>query len=168
MPEIILDTCVLSNFALSRSLFIIQSCYNHKAYITSFVRTEILKGLQKGYKELSEIKRALSDGWLIETPLKSAKEKELFEVLAVSLGIGESSSIAVAKNRGLTFASDDSTARREASLLNVPLTGSVGILVRAVNMKIISLQRGDSILAKMKEHGFYAPVTSLRELIKTR
>lgn len=78
MPEVILDTCVLSNFALSRSIFILQSCYSRQIYITSFVMAEILKGLQKGYKELSEIKSALSGGWLIETPLKNNKEKNLF------------------------------------------------------------------------------------------
>ena len=113
MPEIVLDTCVLSNFALSRSIFILQSCYSRHVYITSFVIAEILKGLLKGYKELSGVKMALSEGWLIETPLKGSKEKELFEMLSTSLGSGESSSIAVAKNRGLTFASDDLVARRE-------------------------------------------------------
>jgi len=167
MPEIILDTCVVSNFALSQSIFILKSCYSRQVYITSFVMAEILKGLLKGYKELSDIKMALSEGWLIETPLKSIKEKNLFETLSTSLGTGESSSIAVAKNRGLTFASDDLVARREALLLNVPLTGTVGILVRAINSKVINLRRGETILTQMKERGFYAPVESLSELIKT-
>lgn len=161
-----MDTCVLSNFALSRSIFILQSCYSRQVYITSFVMAEIFKGLLKGYKEFSEIKMALSEGWLIETPLRNIKEKKLFETLSTSLGSGESSSIAVAKNRGLTFASDDLVARREAILLNIPLTGTVGILVRAVNGKVINLQRGETILSSMKEHGFYAPVESLSVLIK--
>lgn len=162
MPEIIPDTCVLSNFALSRSLFILQSCYAHQIYITHFVLTEILKGLQKGYKELSGIKRALSDGWIVETTFKDAKERELFETLTVSLGTGESSSIAVAKGRGFTFASDDLAARREATLLNVPLTGTIGILLKAVNSGVITLRRGEAIFTNMKEHGFYAPVASLQ------
>ncbi len=167
MPEIILDTCVLSNFALSQSIFILKSCYSRQAYITSFVMAEILKGLLKGYKELSDIKMALSEGWLIETPLKGSKEKVLFEMLSTSLGSGESSSIAVAKNRGLTFASDDLVARREALLLNVPLTGTVGILIRAVNNKVINLHRGETILSRMKEHGFYTPIESIGALIKS-
>lgn len=172
MPEVIpdvilcMDTCVLSNFALSRSIFILQSCYNRQVYITSFVMAEILKGLRKGYKELSEIKMALSEGWLIETPLMNTKEKDLFETISTSLGSGEASSIAVAKNRGLTFASDDMAARREAALLNVPLTGTIGILVRAVNSRIITPQRGEIILTNMKEHGFYAPVESLKKIVK--
>ena len=167
MPEIILDTCVLSNFALSQSIFILQSCYNRQICITSFVMAEILKGLLKGYKELLDVKMALAEGWLIETPLKDIKEKTLFETLSTSLGSGESSSIAVAKNRGLTFASDDLVARREAILLNVPLTGTVGILVKAINSKVITLHRGETILTLMKEHGFYAPVESIGALIKT-
>ena len=166
MPEIILDTCVISNFALSQSIFILKSCYSRQVCITSFVMAEILKGLLKGYKELSDVKTALSEGWLIETPLKNIKEKQLFETLSISLGSGESSSIAVAKNRGLTFASDDLVARREALLINVPLTGTVGILVRAVNSKLINLHTGETILSRMKEHGFYAPVESLGETLK--
>lgn len=167
-PEVILcmDTGVLSNFALSRSIFILKSCYSRHVYITSFVMAEILKGLRKGYQELSDIKIALSEGWLIETPLTNTKEKDLFETLSASLGAGESSSIAVAKNRGLTFASDDLTARREAALLNVPLTGTIGILVRAVNSRIITPQRGEILLTNMKEHGFYAPVESLKQIVK--
>ncbi len=168
MPEIVVDTCVLSNFALSRSLFILQSCYSRQVYITSFVMAEILKGLLKGHKGLSDIKKALSEGWLIETSMKNIKERTLFETLSASLGSGESSCIAVAKNRGLTFASDDLVARREAILLNIPLTGTVGILVKAINRNVITLQRGETILADMKKHGFYAPVFFLNELVKTK
>src|SRR3989304_7056717 len=97
MPEIVramvMDTCVLSNFALSNSLFILQSCYSKQIYITSFVLTEILGGLRKGYKELSGIKKAVSDGWLIEPHLNNDKERKLFEILTISLGAGESAGI---------------------------------------------------------------------------
>ena len=164
MPEIIMDTCVLSNFALSQSLFILKSCYSYKIYITSFALAEIMKGIQRGYEELTEVKKALTDGWLIETHLKTAKEMELFERLIISLGTGESSSISVSKSRGFTFASDDLRARREAALLNVPLTGTIGILVKAVKSKVITVQRGETILARMKEHGFYAPISSIRKI----
>jgi len=43
----------------------------------------------------------------------------------------------------------------------------VGILVKAINSKVIALHKGETILTLMKQHGFYAPVASLDELIKT-
>lgn len=165
MPEIILDACVLSNFALSHSFHILRSCYEGHAYVSSFVAAENLKGFLSGYNELEEVKKALVEQWLIETTLNDLEEKDLFETLSVSLGVGEASSIAIAKIRGFTFASDDRVARREASLLGVSLTGTVGILRKAVKMKLVTLRKGELILTRMKEKGFYSPLKSLSELM---
>ena len=107
---------------------------------------------------------ALKEGWLKEIALSSKKEKSLFEMLSVSLGLGEASSIAAAKSRGYVFASDDKTARREAGLMDVKLTGTVGILKKAVERKIIDLNKGNLILIKMADKGFYLPVRSLTEI----
>jgi predicted nucleic acid-binding protein len=82
----------------------------------------------------------------------------------VSLGWGEASSIAVAKVRGLIFACDDKVARREASLLGVRLTGTLGILKKALRKKILSLKEADQILNTMIAHGFYSPVRSIKEI----
>ena len=126
---------------------------------------ENLKGFLSGYNELEEVKKALVEQWLIETTLNDLEEKDLFETLSVSLGAGEASSIAIAKIRGFTFASDDRVARREASLLGVSLTGTVGILRKAVKMKLVTLRKGELILSRMKEKGFYSPLKSLSELM---
>ena len=139
---------------------------NHRhAYVSSFVAAENLKGFLSGYNELEEVKKALVEQWLIETTLNDLEEKDLFETLSVSLGVGEASSIAIAKIRGFTFASDDRVARREASLLGVSLTGTVGILRKAVKMKLVTLRKGELILSRMKEKGFYSPLKSLSELM---
>ena len=164
MHEIILDACVLSNFALSRSFHILKSSYEGYAYVSSFVAAENLRGFLSGYTGLREAMKAV-DQWLIETNVEGKEEKILFETLSVSLGAGEASSIAIAKVRGFTFASDDRSARREASLLGVPLTGTVGILYKAVKMKLITLRKGEIVLSRMKEKGFYSPVKSLKELM---
>lgn len=163
MPEIILDCCCISNFALSDSLFILENFYSQYAFITNFVSVEIMKGIQQGHKDLEKIREALQEGWLKEAVLSSKKEKALFETLSVSLGLGEASSIAAAKSRGYIFACDDRAARREAGLLEVKLTGTVGILEKAVMHRKINLREGNRILAKMIETGFYSPVLSLKK-----
>ena len=109
-----------------------------------------------------KVQEALRKGGLKEVVLNSKKEKSLYETLAVSLGLGEASSIAAAKFRGYVFACDDRAARRESGLLDVRLTGTVGILKRAVKQKTVSLLEGDRILIKMIETGYYSPAQSLK------
>ena len=164
MPEIIFDCCCISNFALSDSLFIVESLYDQSVYITNFVFAEILRGIQQGHKDLMKVQEALREGWLKEFVLRSKKEKILFEILSVSLGLGEASSIAAAKSRGYIFACDDRAARREAELIEVKLTGTIGILKNAVRQKVVNMMQGNRILEKMIETGFYSPAGSLKEI----
>ncbi len=164
MLETIFDCCCISNFALSDSLFILENFYSKSAYITNFVSAEILRGIQQGNKDLVKVQEALRKGWLKEAVLSSKKEKSLYETLSVSLGLGEASSIAVAKSREFIFACDDRAARRESGLLDVKLTGTVGILKKAVRQRKINLSEGNLILARMIETGFYSPVKSLEEI----
>jgi len=164
MHRIIFDTCCLSSFALSASRSILKSLYSNSAFITEFVSAEIMRGVQQRHKDLVKIQDALREGWLKEVSLNTEKEKSLYETLSVSLGLGEASSIAVAKARGFHFACDDKTARREAGLLDVKLTGTIGILKKALQNKIIRLKDGDLVLAEMISQGFYSSVNSLREI----
>ncbi len=161
MPEIIFDSCVLSNFALSDSLNIIKTLYANTSYITDFVSAENTRGILRGYNRLISIREAVIKGWLKEITLKSKEEKALFESLSVSMGIGEASSIAVAKTREFVFACDDKVARREASLLGVKLTGTIGILIRAARKNIVNSKQADEILNRMIAYGFYSPVSSI-------
>jgi predicted nucleic acid-binding protein len=164
MPEIIFDCCCISNFALSDSLFVLKSLYNQSSYITNFVSAEILRGIQQGHKDLKKVQEALKERWLIEVVLRSKKEKSFYETLSVSLGLGEASGTAAAKYRGYIFACDDRAARREAGLLDVKLTGTVGILKKAVTHKVINLKDGNCILARMIESGFFSPVRSIENV----
>jgi predicted nucleic acid-binding protein len=164
MPEIIFDCCCISNFALSDAFFVLENLYSKSAHITNFVSAELLRGIQQGHKDLVKVQAALREGWLKEVVLTSKKEKSLYETLSVSLGLGEASSIAVAKSRGSVFASDDRVARREAKLMDVKLTGTLGILKKALRHNTIDLKEGNLILSKMIENGFYSTAKSLDEL----
>jgi predicted nucleic acid-binding protein len=169
MPEIIFDTCVLSNFALSGAMPLLKKLYPQSAFISNMVVLENLRGIQKGYDSLTAVRDAVDDGWLQEVSCTAPEEKRLFATLSVSLGIGESSCIAIARYRGYIFACDDRAARKEASLCGVRLTGTVGILVKAVRVREIDLRKANSILKKMAAHGFYAPVEKItKEIDKLR
>lgn len=164
MPEIICDCCCLSNFALSDSLHLLKCLYGDSVYITDSVFAEVLRGIQRGHKDLIRIQNSIEEGWLKETALSTKEEKTLFQTLSVSLGLGEASSIAVAKSRGFYFACDDKAARREAELLGVSKTGTLGLLKRTVLNNCISLKDGDLILKEMISKGFYSSVGSLSDI----
>ncbi|MBE0461526.1 MAG: hypothetical protein IBX60_07825 [Candidatus Aminicenantes bacterium] len=72
----------------------------------------------------------------------------MYETLSVSLGLGEASGMALVKSRGFIFVCDDRAARREAGLLDVKLTGTLGILKKAVRHKTIDLNEGRLILSR--------------------
>lgn len=164
MPEIVFDSCCLSNFALSGSLFILENLFGRSAYVTEFVAAEILRGIQHGHKDLIKIQDSIKEGWIGEISLITSEEKALFKSLSLSLGLGEASSIAIAKTRRFRFASDDRTARREARHLDIQVTGTLGILKKATLKSVIELEKGDIVLVKMTAQGFYSPIRSLRKI----
>lgn len=165
MPEIIFDCCVLSNFALSDSFHIIKKLYANSSYVTNFVTAENHRGILRGYNKLESVNKAIKERWLKELSIRGSREKTLFETLSVSLGFGEASSIAVAKTRGYIFACDDRAARREAGLLAVKLTGSIGIIIKAVKQKKLDGKDADVILGRMIVSGFFSPIRSITELL---
>ena len=165
VPEIVFDCRVISNFALADGLGLLEKLYKNKAVITGFAAAEVLRGIQGGHSRLESIPEAVRRGWLKEGGWTSRKEKGFFESLSRSLGLGEASSIAVAKCRGYVFASDDRVARAEAAHFGIPLTGTVGILVRAVRQGVCNPAKADKLLAKMTEAGFFCPVKSLKEVV---
>jgi predicted nucleic acid-binding protein len=147
MSETVFDCCVISNFALAGALDTIKELFKNKAFITDFVAAEVLRGIQSGHSRLEDILKAERAAWLKRTGLNTAGERRLFGSLSRSLGLGEASSIAVAKSRGFVFASDDRVARAGAATLGVPLTGTAGILVKA---------------------GFSSPVRSISEIVSKK
>jgi predicted nucleic acid-binding protein len=165
MPEIVLDTCVLSNFALAGAMGLIEKLYGGQAVVPDFVAVEIMRGIQSGNAGLEAVPEAIKAGWLKEAFLRSREEKELFEVLSRSMGLGEAAGLALAAKRGWRFASDDREARAEAARLGICLTGTAGILIKAVRSGVCDLGAADASLAKMIEAGFFSPDRSVREVL---
>lgn len=165
MPDVAFDTGVLSNFALAAEMSILEQMYGGSAYCTSFVAAEIMRGVGGEYPGLERVAAAIEAGWLIEVNLDSGPEKSLLASLSLSLDLGEASVLSIAVNRGWMFACDDLAARREAQVRGIELTGTIGILLKAVKSGILALERADEILALMIKRGFYAPVKSIKPLV---
>lgn len=171
MPEkaYIFDATVLSNFAAIDQVVLLEKLYRDRAWTTLMVGDEIQRGLDAGYQYLQVVEQQLTTinptGWLKVLTPEKPDERKLYMELSRSLGPGEASCLALAISRGLTLATDDLTARRLATQHDVPLTGTLGILIRLVREEHISLETANRFLADMIAMHYHSPVKRLDDLI---
>ena len=67
----------------------------------------------------------------------------------------------MAENRAGLFVTDDRKARQVALDLGVKVTGTLGILVMAVERQIIIIDEANQYLAQMIRNGYRSPVDDL-------
>ena len=154
---VLLDNTVLSNFAEVK-------------------RTDVVTGLWKTCCTTQDAWREFQAGVAIDRLPRNAwktlpvteltdLELDLANRLSNALGAGERSCIAVAANRAGLFVTDDRKARQVALDLGVKVTGTLGILVVAVERKIILLDEANRYLAQMIQNGYRSPVDDLSSLL---
>ena len=171
MPEkeYIFDTTVLSNFAAIAQMALLEKLYRGLAWTTLMVSDEIRRGLDAGYQHLQAVEQQLTTtnpaGWLRVLTLEKPDEQRLYVDLGRSLDPGEASCLALAISRGLILATDDLAARRLATGHGVPLTGTLGILIRLVREHQLSLETANRFLADMIAMRYRSPVKTLDDLI---
>ena len=68
-------------------------------------------------------------------------------------------------SRRMVLATDDIAARRLAARRNVPLTGTLGLLIELVKQDVMTLERANVALSRMIEQGYRSPCERLEELI---
>jgi predicted nucleic acid-binding protein len=82
------------------------------------------------------------------------------------LDAGETHALAVARSLGGTIVTDDDPARRRAGTLGVELTGSLGILVRAIEQDRLTVDGADEKLARwINKGGYHSPVASITDIL---
>ncbi|MDL1962632.1 MAG: hypothetical protein LWX01_13260 [Deltaproteobacteria bacterium] len=155
----IFDTVVLSNFLLSDSLFLVEKRYNGKGIITGEVYSELSAGFAL-YPQLKHVDKLIDSG-VFELTSLSRKELKIYKQLIGHLGRGEASCIAVADNRNTTMVSDDRAARSQCIQMNIPVTGTIGILKASIIDGLLTTTKADEILQKMVGKGFYSPIRSM-------
>lgn len=153
---VLADNTVLSNFVKVNKLDLLKKAFE-KLYVTEQVLEEFKKGVKRG---------VLPNISLDFEVLKLREdEMELYNSLRVKLGKGEASCLAIAKNRNMKFLTDDSDARKVANILGVPVSGTIGVLVRCVEKGLITKEEGNQILKEMIIKGFYSPISDLDEIV---
>jgi predicted nucleic acid-binding protein len=105
-------------------------------------------------------------GWLHLTAPNTMDEFLTLAKLLDRLHSGEASCLAIAYHRHWTFLSDDKAARKAAATLDVPFSGTLGVLISLVKHNHLALSEADTILLHMVRLGYHSPVTSLQQILQ--
>lgn len=145
--RLIVNTTVLSNFAFVERPELFRIGCPEGVVTAVQVMEEIRTGVAKG------VLPSCDWDWLPVWTLDTAEEKRLFEQIGRRLGRGEAACLALAISRGLKFLTDDADARRWAQRAALPVSGTIGILVRLVQSGTLTLAEGNNLLTAMRPVG---------------
>ncbi len=159
----VFDTVVISNFALTDSIFVLEKRYQGRGIITNEIYGELLAGIEK-HSGLASIDLLFSEAAFKRVTLSKQEMLDCQELLT-SLGFGEASAIVYAHHYNHIVVTDDRAARNICNSMAVPVTGTIGILKACVLDSTMSLEEADNILEKMIFKGFYSPVKSITDIL---
>lgn len=160
----VIDSTVLLNFGKLGTLWIADRALLESKVIVEEVQAEILRPPIA----VSQLRDALEDGRIHLHRITAEAEHSAMHTLREQtprLGAGECGSLAACIANGWALASDDRDARRVASSRGVPVTGTTGVLLRAVRLDVIDFETAESVFQRMIAGGYHAPVTRLAELL---
>lgn len=161
---VFLDTTVLSNFASSGSIDWLVGLLDQPAAVPT-VRDEIERGREHGHRFLDDAIDALGEGIpLLEMNGDTVPPES--HGIRRRLDAGEADSLIRTLEHGGTLATDDLAARRLASEYDVPVTGSIGLLVLGIERGVLETETGNEWLATWRdERGYYAPVETVEDAL---
>lgn len=151
----LLDTTILSNFAHVQRPELIRLALGNEAATPPTVLAELRRGEALGFVPRVDWR------WLPVLALTDEEQALADKHLAV-LEAGEAECLVVAVRRQARFFSDDLAARRLAQVKQVPLSGTIGLLLSLIHHKTLTIAEADRLLATMRQQGYRAPVASLQ------
>lgn len=143
-PVVISNTTPIITLSAINHLDLLHHLYGH-IFIPDAVKNEIMAGeYRHGAQELKEAK------FIVSVPIKNFYHASLLSDL--DRGEAEAIALAIEKQADLLVI-DERLGRRHASRLEIPITGSVGVLLRAKERGLISVIK--PLLKEIQDAGVY-------------
>jgi predicted nucleic acid-binding protein len=152
-----LDNTVMSNFALVERPDLLQTVLGSQVATPQQAFDELIAGVRRG--RLPDVDWSWLPIWTLE-----AADQARYQHFLRTLNAGEAACLAMALHRKCRIVTDDRDAREFAHRLRIPLSGTLGILARLVDIESLSLEQADTFLSRMIAAGYRSPALSLREL----
>lgn len=145
---VISDTGPIIAFAKIHQLTLLKSLFD-KVYITPVVFKELMAKIGD---EAEEIDKALKEFVIVNNVSPTMKE---IEHSLNELGTGEKQTIefAYVTKGNFVLLMDDKAGRQAAKKLNIPTTGTIGVLILAKNKRLI--ENVTKILEDMRIKGYW-------------
>ena len=156
---IVIDNTVLSNFARTNHLQLLELFCRNRGLIVQAVREEFQRGINRGLFPETDL------SWVNQIDITDSKEIYLSQRYRLELGNGESDSLAIAVSRNHELLTDDRKARQIGFREQVRVSGSVGVLGSLIRRSTISLLEGNQVLKEFINAGYFSPVEELDDLI---
>lgn len=164
----VINATVLSNFAAVEQLGILQVSAG-PLYLPVEVYDELVAGRLGGYSFYDSIEQYIepfvSGGWLRLVSMVDS-ELRLSLTLPRLLHAGERACLSIARQRSWGLLTDDRSARQQAAAWNIPLSGTIGVLLEAIENDVLTLDAANAVLTDMIVRANYrSPVADLGELL---
>lgn len=163
MPKVV-DACCTINLCAAGNLLTLLPSLGAEWYVPALVAGETLylrrpdpDDAAKLVKERIDLKPIFDAGVLRTCDAESAEEIATFVDLAVILDDGEAMSLAIAKHRGWTLATDDRKARRVAAERGVPVLTTTEIVKSWADTTRADESAVASILRNIQTFGNFVP-----------
>ena len=152
---IVIDNTVLSNFARTNHLQLLELFCRSRGLIVQAVREEFQRGINRGLFPKTDL------SWINQIDITDPKEIYFSQRYGLELGNGESDCLAIAVCRNHELLTDDRKARQIGFREQVRVSGSVGVLGSLVRQSTISLPEGNRVLAEFINAGYFSPLKNL-------
>jgi predicted nucleic acid-binding protein len=154
----LLDNTVMSNFATIERPHLLHTAFSSRLVTSQQAFDELQAGMRLG--KLPNLDWSWLPVWTLEE-----EEVPYYHRLLSRLNAGEAACLAMALIRKCRILTDDRDAREFARHLKIPLSGTLGVLVRLIDLGVLNLEDTDALLSQMMTAGYRSPVASLRDLV---
>ncbi len=154
---LLLDNTVLSNFALVGRIDLLARAMESQLSTTPQVIREFNDGVARGRLPKTDL------NWLEIISLR-VEEEVLFQELINHVNAGEAACLTVAAHRDGHVLTDDRDARKLAAQLKISVSGTLGVLLRLVQIQALTFNEANDLLGQMLTHGYHSPVKKLEDL----
>ncbi|MBW6518784.1 MAG: hypothetical protein K0A89_09825 [ANME-2 cluster archaeon] len=119
-----------------------------RVIIPCTVKTEVVdRGKEEGKADAFLVEGEIENGWIVVEDAINGGAEDIADSAGIELG--EAQAIMLARSEKCLVLLDDLAARRFAIGLGLEVTGSIGVLVRAVKVGLISRNEGLDALEKL-------------------
>lgn len=159
--QVVSNATPLIHLARAGGISLLKSLFT-QLLIPEEVHREVCLG--KETPDAVLLRAAVEEGWI-----KVARtEIEGVMALAKAAGVhrGEAAAILLAKANDALLLIDDKMGRTAAEMLGIRCIGTIGVLLMALNRRMVSLKGFESILNRMTDLGFRIDASLYREVLR--